>query len=54
VQGEAMAARFFHRILGASLPGAARSAPAAGAEALAATYGGKVGMHVEDFAHADV
>ena len=50
VQGESMAARFFHR-LGASRLDRTICA-SAGGEALAATYGGKVGMHVEDFAHA--
>ena len=50
VQGESMSARFFHR-LGASRLDRTICA-SAGAEALAATYGGKVGMHVEDFAHA--
>jgi len=50
VQGESMAARFFHR-LGASRLDRTICA-SAGAEALTATYGGKVGMHLEDFAHA--
>ena len=50
VQGESMAARFFHR-LGASRLDRTICA-SAGAEGLMATYGGKVGMHVEDFAHA--
>jgi anaerobic selenocysteine-containing dehydrogenase len=50
VQGESMAARFFHR-LGASRLDRTICA-SAGGEALVATYGGKVGMHVEDFAHA--
>jgi anaerobic selenocysteine-containing dehydrogenase len=50
VQGEGMAARFFHR-LGASRLDRTICA-SAGGEALAATYGGKVGMHVEDFVHA--
>jgi len=50
VQGESMAARFFHR-LGASRLDRTICA-SAGGEALAATYGGKVGMHVEDFEHA--
>ncbi len=48
VQGESMAARFFHR-LGASLLDRTICA-SAGGEALAATYGGKVGMHLEHFA----
>lgn len=50
VQGESMAARFFHR-LGASLLDRTICA-SAGGEALAATYGGKVGMHVEHFAES--
>lgn len=50
VQGEGMAARFFHR-LGASLLDRTICA-AAGAEALVQTYGGKVGMHLEFFAEA--
>lgn len=50
VQGESMAARFFHR-LGASLLDRTICANAGG-EALAATYGGKVGMHLENFAHS--
>jgi anaerobic selenocysteine-containing dehydrogenase len=50
VQGESMAARFFHR-LGASLLDRTICA-SAGAEALAATYGAKVGMHVEHFAES--
>jgi anaerobic selenocysteine-containing dehydrogenase len=50
VQGESMAARFFHR-LGASRLDRTICA-SAGAEGLQSTYGGKVGMHLEDFAHA--
>jgi anaerobic selenocysteine-containing dehydrogenase len=50
VQGEGMAARFFHR-LGASLLDRTICS-AAGGDALAATYGGKVGMHVEHFAES--
>ena len=50
VQGEGMAARFFHK-LGASLLDRTICA-SAGGEALAATYGGKVGMHVEFFAES--
>ncbi len=50
VQGEAMAARFFNRL------GAARLdrtiCASAGGEALQATYGGKLGMHVEHFAES--
>ncbi|HLL11225.1 MAG TPA: molybdopterin-dependent oxidoreductase, partial [Rubrivivax sp.] len=45
VQGDGMAARFFHR-LGASLLDRTICS-SAGTEALAATYGGKVGMHLE-------
>jgi anaerobic selenocysteine-containing dehydrogenase len=47
VQGEAMAGRFFHK-LGASLLDRTICS-SAGGEALMATYGGKVGMHVEWF-----
>jgi anaerobic selenocysteine-containing dehydrogenase len=50
VQSESMDRRFFHR-LGASLLDRSICA-AAGAEALTASYGGKVGMHVEHFAEA--
>ncbi|MCX7659868.1 MULTISPECIES: molybdopterin oxidoreductase family protein [Caldimonas] len=50
VQGESMSARFFHR-LGASLLDRTICA-SAGAEALTATYGAKVGMHVEHFAES--
>jgi anaerobic selenocysteine-containing dehydrogenase len=50
VQGESMAARFFHR-LGASLLDRTICS-SAGGDALLATYGAKVGMHVEQFAHA--
>ncbi len=48
LQGESMDRRFFHR-LGASLLDRTICA-SAGGEALAATYGGKVGMHLEHFA----
>ncbi len=48
LQGESMAARFFHR-LGASLLDRTICA-SAGGEALAATYGGKVGMHLAHYA----
>ena len=47
LQGESMAMRFFHK-LGASLLDRTICA-SAGGEALTATYGGKVGMHVEHF-----
>ncbi|MBA4177629.1 MAG: molybdopterin oxidoreductase [Leptothrix sp. (in: Bacteria)] len=50
VQGEGMAARFFHQ-MGASLLDRTICA-SAGGEALVATYGGKVGMHVEFFAQS--
>jgi anaerobic selenocysteine-containing dehydrogenase len=50
VQGDGMAARFFHR-LGASLLDRTICS-SAGGDALAATYGGKVGMHVEFFAES--
>jgi anaerobic selenocysteine-containing dehydrogenase len=50
VQGEGMAARFFHK-LGASLLDRTICA-SAGADALMATYGNKVGMAVEQFAHS--
>jgi anaerobic selenocysteine-containing dehydrogenase len=50
VQGEGMAQRFFNR-LGASRLDRTICANAGG-EALAATYGHKVGMHVEHFARA--
>lgn len=52
VQGEGMAARFFHR-LGASLLDRTICA-AAGGEALQMTYGGKVGMHLEHFAQSQL
>jgi anaerobic selenocysteine-containing dehydrogenase len=47
VQGEGMAQRFFHR-LGASLLDRTICSQAGG-DALAATYGGKVGMHMHRF-----
>jgi anaerobic selenocysteine-containing dehydrogenase len=50
VQGESMAARFFHR-LGASRLDRTICA-SAGAEALMHTYGGKLGMRVEWFAES--
>jgi anaerobic selenocysteine-containing dehydrogenase len=50
VQGESMAARFFNR-LGASLLDRTICS-AAGGEGLVQTLGGKVGMKVEQFAHA--
>ncbi len=50
VQGESMAARFFHKLGASRLDRTICSS--AGAEALAATYGAKVGMHVEHFAES--
>ena len=50
VQGEAMAQRFFHK-LGASLLDRTICSMAGG-EALAATYGAKVGMHTRFFAQS--
>ncbi len=50
VQGESMAARFFHR-LGASLLDRTICS-SAGGEALVATYGAKIGMHVEHYAQS--
>ena len=50
VQGESMDRRFFHK-LGASLLDRTICS-SAGGEALAATYGGKVGMHLEHFAQS--
>ncbi|NUZ06645.1 molybdopterin-containing oxidoreductase family protein [Piscinibacter koreensis] len=50
VQGESMAARFFHRLGASRLDRTICSA--AGGAGLAATYGGKVGMHVEHFAES--
>jgi anaerobic selenocysteine-containing dehydrogenase len=50
LQGESMDRRFFHR-LGASLLDRTICA-SAGGEALAATYGAKIGMHVEHYAES--
>ena len=50
LQGESMAARFFNK-LGASVLDRTICA-SAGGEALAATYGAKIGMHLEDYARA--
>ncbi len=50
LQGESMDRRFFHR-LGASLLDRTICA-SAGAEGLLATYGGKVGMHLEQYANS--
>ncbi|WP_341892391.1 molybdopterin oxidoreductase family protein [Variovorax sp. YR752] len=52
LQGESMAARFFHR-LGASLLDRTICA-SAGGDALAATYGGKVGMHLAHYADSQL
>ena len=52
VQGEAMAQRLFHK-LGASLLDRTICS-SAGGEALAMTYGGKVGMHVEHYAESQL
>jgi anaerobic selenocysteine-containing dehydrogenase len=50
VQGESMAARFFNQ-LGASLLDRTICS-SAGGEALTATYGGKIGMHLEFYAES--
>jgi anaerobic selenocysteine-containing dehydrogenase len=50
VQGEGMAARFFNRLGASRLDRTICSS--AGGEALAATYGAKVGMHVEHYAES--
>jgi anaerobic selenocysteine-containing dehydrogenase len=50
LQGEAMAGRFFHQ-LGASLLDRTICS-SAGGDALVATYGGKVGMHLEFYAES--
>ena len=52
LQGESMAARFFHK-LGASLLDRTICS-SAGGEALAATYGAKVGMHLEFYAESQL
>ena len=52
VQGESMAARFFNQ-LGASLLDRTICS-SAGGDALAATYGGKVGMHLEFYAESQL
>ena len=48
VQGESMAARFFNKLGASRLDRTICSS--AGGEALAATYGAKIGMHLEDYA----
>jgi len=50
VQGESMAGRFFHKLGASRLDRTICSS--AGGEALAATYGAKVGMHVEHYAES--
>jgi len=50
LQGESMAARFFHKLGASRLDRTICSS--AGGEALAATYGAKVGMHVEHYAES--
>jgi anaerobic selenocysteine-containing dehydrogenase len=50
LQAESMASRFFNRLGASRLDRTICSS--AGGEALAATYGGKVGMHVEFFAES--
>jgi anaerobic selenocysteine-containing dehydrogenase len=50
VQGESMAMRFFHRLGASRLDRTICSS--AGGEALAATYGAKIGMHVEHYAES--
>ena len=50
LQGESMAARFFHRLGASRLDRTICSS--AGGEALAATYGAKLGMHVEHYAES--
>ncbi len=52
VQGDGMGARFFHQ-LGASLLDRTICSNAGG-DALVATYGGKLGMHVEHFAESQL
>ena len=50
VQGESMAARFFNRLGASTLDRTICSS--AGGDALVATYGGKLGMHLEHFAES--
>ena len=52
LQGESIAARFFHK-LGASLLDRTICS-SAGGDALAATYGGKLGMHLEHYADSQL
>jgi anaerobic selenocysteine-containing dehydrogenase len=50
VQGGSLCSRFFHRLGASRLD--ATICSAAGGEGLASTYGGKLGMHLEDYARA--
>ena len=50
VQGEAMALRFFHKLGASFLDRTICSS--AGGDALALTYGGKIGMHLEHYAES--
>jgi anaerobic selenocysteine-containing dehydrogenase len=50
LQGESMDRRFFHRLGASQLDRTICSS--AGGEALAATYGGKIGMHLEHYAES--
>ncbi len=50
VQGDGMAARFFHRLCASQLD--RTICASAGGAALGATYGGKIGMHTEFFAES--
>ena len=50
LQGESMAARFFHKLGASQLDRTICST--AGGDALAATYGAKIGMHLEHFAES--
>jgi len=50
LQGESMAARFFNRLGASQLDRTICSS--AGGDALAATYGGKIGMHLEFYAES--
>ena len=50
IQGESISARLFHALGASRLDGTICAS--AGSDALAATYGGKLGMHLGDFAQA--
>ena len=52
LQGESMAARFFHKLGASQLDRTICST--AGGDALAATYGAKIGMHLEHFAESQL